>query len=41
LRIRNTALTEFAFSPSRHMLLSYNNLPHLEDAAHHNWVTYA
>ena len=41
LRIRNTAVTEFAYSPSRHMLLSYNNLPHLEDAAHHPWVTYA
>jgi broad specificity phosphatase PhoE len=41
LRIRNTAVTEFTYSPSRHMLLSYNNLPHLEDAAHHPWVTYA
>ena len=41
LRIRNTALTEFTYSPSRHMLLTYNNLPHLEDAAHHPWVTYS
>jgi acyl-CoA synthetase (AMP-forming)/AMP-acid ligase II len=30
LRIRNSALTEFAFTPKRHMLLSYNHLPHLD-----------
>ena len=41
LRIRNTALTEFVFSPSRHMLLSYNNLPHLDHADHRSWVTFA
>ena len=41
LRIRNTALTEFVFSPSRHMLLSYNNLPHLDHAAHRSWITFA
>ncbi len=41
LRIRNTALTEFIYSPSRHMLLSYNNLPHLDDSMHHKWVTFA
>ena len=41
LRIRNTALTEFVFSPSRHMLLSYNNLPHLDHAAHLSWITFA
>ncbi len=41
LRIRNTALTEFAFTPKRHMLLSYNTLPHLDSAEHQDWVTYA
>jgi broad specificity phosphatase PhoE len=41
LRIRNTAVTDFIFSNSRHMLLSYNNLPHLEDSEHHSWVTFA
>mgnify|MGYP000314116010 FL=1 len=41
LRIRNTALTEFIYTPSRHMLLSYNNLPHLDDAVHQKWVTFA
>jgi broad specificity phosphatase PhoE len=41
LRIRNTALTEFIYTPSRQMLLSYNNLPHLENDEHHKWVTFA
>ncbi len=41
LRIRNTALTEFAFTPKRHMLVSYNTLPHLDSAEHQEWVTYA
>ncbi len=41
LRIRNTALSEFAFTPKRHMLVTYNTLPHLDSAAHQAWVTYA
>jgi broad specificity phosphatase PhoE len=41
LRIRNTALTEFAFTPKRHMLLTYNTLPHLDSADHKDWVTFA
>lgn len=41
LRIRNTALTEFAFNPKRHMLVSYNALPHLDAAPYRDWVTYA
>jgi len=41
LRIRNTALTEFAFNPKRHMLVSYNAIPHLEDPQYADWVTYA
>ncbi len=41
LRIRNTALTEFVFTPKRHMLLSYNTLPHLDSAEHQSWVTFA
>ena len=41
LRIRNTAVTEFVFSKSKHMLLSYNNLPHLDHAEHRSWVTFA
>lgn len=41
LRIRNTALTEFIYTPTRHMLLSYNNLPHLEEGEHRKWVSFA
>jgi len=41
LRIRNSALTEFAFTPKRHMLLSYNSLPHLDQAGYRDWETYA
>jgi broad specificity phosphatase PhoE len=39
LRIRNSSITEFAFTPKRHMLVTYNNLPHLEELP--DWVTYA
>ena len=41
MRIRNSALTEFAFNPKRHMLLTYNTLPHLDHADYRDWVTYA
>ena len=41
LRIRNTALTEFVFNPKRHMLLTYNTLPHLDSDAHKSWITFA
>jgi broad specificity phosphatase PhoE len=39
LRIRNTSVTEFAFTPKRHMLVTYNTLPHLGEKP--DWVTYA
>ena len=41
LRIRNTALTEFAFNPKRHTLVTYNTLPHLEASVFRDWITYA
>mgnify|MGYP000958413035 FL=1 len=41
MRIRNSALSEFAFTPKRHMLLTYNTLPHLDHADYKDWVTYA
>ncbi len=41
LRMRNTSITHFAFTPKRHMLVSYNGISHLEDAAYRDWVTYA
>jgi broad specificity phosphatase PhoE len=41
LRIRNTAITEFAFTPKRHMLVSFNGIPHLDATEFADWVTYA
>jgi broad specificity phosphatase PhoE len=40
-RIRNTAVSEFAFTPKRHMLVSYNSLPHLDSKEYEDWTTYA
>jgi len=40
MRIRNSALTEFAFTPKRHMLVTYNTLPHLDHPERTGWVTY-
>ncbi len=40
LRIRNSAVTEFAVTPRRLMLHSFNHLPHLDGAEHADWVTY-
>lgn len=40
-RIRNSALTEFVFTPKRHTLLTYNGLPHLDRAEYASWITYA
>ncbi len=40
-RIRNSALTEFVFTPKRHTLLTYNGLPHLDRAEYAPWITYA
>jgi broad specificity phosphatase PhoE len=41
LRIRNTSITEFAFTPKRHMLVGFNAIPHLDAPAYKDWVTYA
>lgn len=41
LRIRNASVTEFAFTPKRHMLVTYNTLPHLDAPEYSDWVTYA
>ena len=41
LRIRNSSITEFAFTPKRHMLVSYNGVPHLDHPGCEDWVTYA
>jgi broad specificity phosphatase PhoE len=41
MRIRNSSLTEFAYTPKRHMLVSYNHLPHLDVPGRRDWVTYS
>ena len=41
LRIRNSSVTEFSFTPKRHMLVTYNTLPHLNEPEHADWLTYA
>jgi hypothetical protein len=39
--MRNSSLTEFAFTPKRHMLVAYNHLPHLDRPDRAAWVTYS
>jgi broad specificity phosphatase PhoE len=41
MRMRNSAVTEFSFSPKRHSLVSFNSLPHLETPDHKEWITFA
>jgi len=41
MRVRNSSITEFAFTPKRHMLVTYNTLPHLDGPAYEGWVTYS
>ena len=41
MRMRNSAVPEFSFSPKRHSLVSFNSLPHLETPSHKGWVTFA
>ncbi len=41
LRLRNSAVTEFAITPKRPVLHSFNTLPHLQAPEHADWVTYA
>ena len=41
MRIRNSAVSEFVYTPSRHVLLTYNTLPHLDHPDHAGWITFA
>ncbi|MFP5467566.1 MAG: histidine phosphatase family protein [Gammaproteobacteria bacterium] len=41
MRIRNSAVTQFQFTPRRHALLTYNTLPHLDEPVYADWITYA
>ncbi len=40
LRIRNSAVSEFAVNPKRLALVTFNTLPHLDSAEHAGWVTH-
>ena len=41
LRIRNSAVTEFAFNPKRHHLVTFNALPHLDTVEARALITHA
>lgn len=41
MRLRNTAVSEFSFTPKRHSLVSFNHLAHLETPQHKHWATFA
>lgn len=41
MRIRNSSVTEFTFNTKHHQLLTFNTLPHLDDAEYAPWITYA
>lgn len=41
LRIRNSSVTEFAYGPSRHSLVTFNHLPHLDHPERRDWLTYS
>ena len=41
MRIRNSALSELVFTRSRHSLLTFNTLPHLDHPDYADWVTSA
>ncbi|MBI5719080.1 MAG: histidine phosphatase family protein [Burkholderiales bacterium] len=41
LQMRNSALSELSFTASRHWLVSYNGLPHLDDVQRAGWVTFS
>jgi len=41
MRIRNSALTELAYTPKRFALVAFNHVPHLDSAARREWVTYS
>jgi broad specificity phosphatase PhoE len=40
-RLRNSAVSEFSFSPKRHSLVGFNSVAHLETPVHKDWVTFA
>ncbi len=41
MQIRNSAVTEFLFTPKRHLLLTFNSLAHLDGAEYAPWISYS
>jgi broad specificity phosphatase PhoE len=41
MRLRNTAVSEFAFNPKRHSLLTFNTLGHLDAPELADWISFA
>lgn len=41
MRLRNSAVSEFVYTAQRQVLLSFNNLPHLDHPDHASWITFA
>jgi broad specificity phosphatase PhoE len=41
LRLRNSAVSEFQITPRRHVLVSFNAIPHLEYGVGPEWITAA
>jgi broad specificity phosphatase PhoE len=41
LRLRNSAVCEFQVTPKRHVLVSFNGIPHLEYGVGPDWITAA
>jgi broad specificity phosphatase PhoE len=41
LRMRNSSITEFAFTPKRMTLVQFNAIPHLEAPEFASWITHA
>jgi broad specificity phosphatase PhoE len=41
MRLRNSAVSEFNFTPKRHSLLTFNTVAHLEAPSHQDWITFA
>jgi len=40
MRIRNSAVTELSFNPKRHVLITFNHLPHLDHDSYTDWITH-
>jgi broad specificity phosphatase PhoE len=41
LRLRNSAVSEFVFTPKRHSLQSFNTIAHLEHGVPADWITWS